>query len=255
MGILIAVVGKGGTGKSTVSSMLVRLLRDKGVGPVFAVDADPNSTLAPMLGAPSEETISGIREEVLKEKAVVTGIPKERLLTMKIEECLFESKGFDVLTMGQPEGPSCYCYVNNLLRGALTRLRANYSATVVDNEAGMEHLSRMNTDTIDCMVMVCEPTVVSARAVARINALSGSLPVGVERRVLVWNKVRDGEVPAKALAVLADETFDDVIMLPADASAALLSVEEGCAMDMKIPDGFEKLLNVWPRDSVPVGKG
>ncbi len=243
MNPLIAVVGKGGTGKSTVSSVLVRLLMEHGERPVLAVDADPNNTLAPFLGVSCSRTIGEIRDEVLAEKEKSTGIPKERLLEMKVEECLQESEGFDLLTMGRSEGPGCYCYVNNLLRGAMARLRANYRATVVDNAAGMEHLSRMNNKTIDCMVLVCEPTSVSARAAVRINALADSLHVEVARRVLVWNKVEGWEPPENVRALAGEERFDDVVVLPADAEIARLSIEEKSVLKIAIPDAFSTLLH------------
>ncbi len=241
MGHLVAVTGKGGTGKSTVSAFLVRLLIEQGVRPVLAVDADPNSTLAPLLDVPSAATISEIREEVLKEKANITGIPKERLLEMKLEECIHEARGFDLLTMGRPEGPDCYCYVNNLLRGALSKLRANYRATVVDNEAGMEHLSRMNTNDIDCLMLVCEPTAVSARAASRIVALANSLRVRVWRRALVWNKVSSDGVPDAARELLADDIFDETVFLPFDDGVAQLAAEERSVLSAPIPEAFLRL--------------
>jgi CO dehydrogenase maturation factor len=255
MSYLIAVAGKGGTGKSTVSAFLVRLLLEEGIRPVLAVDADPNSTLGPLLGVQPGTTIGEIREEVLKEKASITGIPKERLLEMKLEECIHESNGFDLLTMGRPEGPDCYCYINNLLRGALTRLRSNYRAIVVDNEAGMEHLSRMNMNVIDSLVMVCEPTVVSARAAARIAVLVDSLPVSVRRRVLVWNKVEGSEPPNAPRALLAGERFDDTILLPEDDGVAQLSVEEKSVMGMAIPERFTALLKVYANGPLAAVKG
>jgi len=255
MSYMIAVAGKGGTGKSTVSAFLVRLLIEEGVRPVLAVDADPNSTLGPLLGVQPGTTIGEIREDILKEKANVTGVPKERLLEMKLEECIQESRGFDLLTMGRPEGPDCYCYVNNLLRGALTRLRSNYRAIVVDNEAGMEHLSRMNTNAIDSLVMVCEPTVVSARAAARIAVLVDSLPVAVHRRVLVWNKMKDTEAPKGPGALLAGERFDDTILLPDDDAVAQLSVQEKSVMGVAIPQRFANLLKVYAKGRLATVKG
>jgi len=250
MSHMIAVTGKGGTGKTTISAFLVRLLIENGARPVLAVDADPNSTLAPLLGFSAQTTISDIREDVLKEKANITGVSKERLLEMKLEECIYEASGFDVLTMGRPEGPDCYCYVNNLLRGALTKLRSNYRTAVVDNEAGMEHLSRMNMRDIDCLVLVCEPTAVSARAASRIVTLTESLPLTVRRRVLAWNKVRDGFVPKAAEDLLAGVPFDEVIFLPADEGVARLSAEEESVWGASIPEAFLQLLDACVGDIV-----
>lgn len=241
---LVAVTGKGGTGKTTVAAVLVRLLIDQGIRPVLAVDADPNSSLAPMMGLATGPTISEIREEVLKEKSNITGIPKERILEMKLEECIEEAGGFDLVTMGRPEGPTCYCYVNNLLRGTLSKLRSNYPVTIVDNEAGMEHLSRMNTDTIDSLVLVSEPTTVSARAVRRICSLAANLPMTVGRKVLVWNKVGPAGIPQPALEALAGNTFDDSLILPVDGSVEQLSAIEQSVLDINVPEPFTRLLDV-----------
>jgi len=242
MGQLIAITGKGGTGKTTVAACLVRLLLERGARPVLAVDADPNASLAPLLGLRPGPTLSDIREEALAKKAETTGVPKARALEMKLEECVQEAGGFDLITMGRPEGPSCYCYVNNLLRSALKSLRANYRATVVDNEAGMEHLSRMNTDSVSCLVLVAEPTLPSARAAQRILDLAASLPVRVERKVLVWNKVAPGGVPAKALKILDQRRFDATVFLPSDPDIArLAALEENALTAGPLPDAFGAL--------------
>lgn len=244
MSYLIAVTGKGGVGKSTLAAFLVRLLVEDGVRPVLAVDADPNSSLGPLLGAPVGQTISGIREEVLQEKANITGTPKERVLEMKLSECVFEGKGFDLITMGRPEGPTCYCYVNTLLRGALATLRSNYRAVIVDNEAGMEHLSRMNTDAIDCMVLVSEPTVASAQAVRRIVALTEELPVVVRRKVLVWNKTPETGVPEAARRAHGNCRFDDEIVLLRDDAIEKMSGEGESIFGVRGLDRFARLVEV-----------
>ncbi|HID11122.1 MAG TPA: carbon monoxide dehydrogenase, partial [Candidatus Latescibacteria bacterium] len=141
--MIVAVSGKGGTGKTTIAALLVRKLMRMD-GPVLAVDADPNSNLGEQLGMEVGETIGDIREEVLEEE-LPPGMTKDRYLELRIQETLTEGEGVDLLTMGRPEGPGCYCYVNHLLRGFLDRLSKNYRHIVVDNEAGMEHLSRRTT--------------------------------------------------------------------------------------------------------------
>ena len=243
MSYLVAVTGKGGTGKTTVSAFLVRLLLQKGMRPVLAVDADPNSSLAPLVGLTAGLTISDMREEVLKEKANVTEIPKERILAMKLEESIVEANGFDLLTMGRPEGAACYCYVNSLLRSALSKLRSNYRATVLDNEAGMEHLSRMNTDAIDTLVVVSEPTAASARAASRICALADRLPVTVRRKVLVWNKTRSSGVPDAVQGLLAGNAFDKTVILPGDEQVEQLCAMDQSALTAEMPEPFAGLLD------------
>jgi CO dehydrogenase maturation factor len=223
-----------------VAASLVRLLLDRGLKPVLAVDADPNSTLAPLLGLAPGPRISDIREEILEAKEDVSGIPKERMLQLKLDECIVEAKGFDMLTMGRGEGQDCYCYVNSLLRRALASMRGNYKVTVVDNEAGMEHLSRMNTDSVDCLVVVAEPTMVSARSAARIVELAGSLPVKVKRHVLVWNKVTPRGIPDDAVALLAGR-FAVSVSLPFDEGVARLAACEESALKAVLPPAFERL--------------
>ncbi|MFC1734886.1 carbon monoxide dehydrogenase [Candidatus Hydrogenedentota bacterium] len=249
MAFTIAVTGKGGTGKSTVSACLVRILRDRDVHPIFAVDADPNSSLAPLLGLPEGVTISDVRQEIMDAKDEVTGVAKTRVLDMKVGECIREAKGFDMLTMGRPEGASCYCYVNNLVRHALKKLRSQYKVTLVDNEAGMEHLSRMNTDSIDCLLLVCEPTMTSARAAARIMELGDTLPVEVKRKVLVWNKVKPEGVPEQVKIPLKDLSFDAEVVLPADERVARLSAFEESVMSSEIPEEFTMLAGACLADS------
>lgn len=259
MSTVVAVTGKGGVGKSTMAACLVRLAIERGMTPVLAVDADPNSTLAPMLGQTVTATISEIREEVLKEKANVTGVSKERILGMKLEECMVEAKGFDLLTMGHPEGPTCYCYVNTLLRGALTAMRANYHTTVVDNEAGMEHLSRMNTDNIDCMVFVTEPTISSTWAVKRTFDLSEGLPVQVHRRVLVWNKIKAHGIPDSVREPLNGCHFDEIIEVPVDEDMELLSIGTRDVFSLTLPGPVNRLLDACglraPRQNLSMMKG
>jgi len=242
MAYLIAITGKGGTGKTTIAAFLTRLFTEQGIRPVLAVDADPNSTLAPLLGVAQGPTISDIREEMLKAKGNVTGVSKERILKAKLEERIVESNGFDLLTMGRPEGQHCYCFVNSLLRQALSSLKAAYKATIVDNEAGMEHLSRMNTDSIDCLVVVSEPTVVGAKTAARILELTASLPVTIGKRVLVWNKVTASGVPKDAQAAVQPCKFDDRLSLPYDDGVAQFTAAEKSVFTARVPHEFLKLV-------------
>lgn len=186
----IAVSGKGGTGKTTVAALIIReLMRD---GPVLAVDADPNSNLGEQLGLRVEETIGDIREEVI-EKEVPPGMTKDRYMELRLQETLSEGKGVDLLTMGRPEGPGCYCYPNYLLRAFLDKLIGNYRHTVVDNEAGMEHLSRRTTRDTDWLLVVSDPSVASIKAAMRIRELSEKLKLGIRKKGLVLNRI-DGEL-------------------------------------------------------------
>jgi len=192
-GRIIAFGGKGGSGKTTLAAMVLRRLLAGGVRPILAVDADPNATLGLTLGVEVRETIADLRDRMGQAAQQVSEIPKERLLGQWLAELLTEEAGFDLLTMGRPEGPKCYCYVNGLLRRYLKELRDNYAAIVVDCEAGMEYLSRLTVDDVDALVLVAEATPIGLKSAERISLLADSLPVRVHRKILACNKV--GQTP------------------------------------------------------------
>ncbi len=182
---IIAVAGKGGVGKTTISAMLVQYLLkiDK---PVLAVDADPNSNLNAALGMEYEETIADIREEVKKQTP--GNFSKSEFFGLRLEEALSEGNGFDLLVMGRPEGPGCYCAVNNILRNYLLRISKKYKFVVIDNEAGMEHLSRRTAADVDLLLLVSDPTMVGLNSA--INAFNTAKNAGVKIKdiELVINK-------------------------------------------------------------------
>jgi len=210
----IAVAGKGGIGKTTLCALLVRSLRELSVRPVLAVDADPNSNLAEALGVEPGKALAEIREEgSAPEGSPASGIGRVRAVGDELQRAIAEAEGFDLLTMGRPEGPRCYCAVNNLLRHALDGLSKNYPAVVIDNEAGMEHLSRRTTNDVDSLVVMMNPTLPSLRAAKRILALSAELPVRIGRRMLLVNRVAPQGTPEeidRELAGLAAERLPDV---------------------------------------------
>jgi len=184
------VAGKGGTGKTTLSALLARSLIESGIRPVLAVDADPNSNLAEALGVPPGRPLAEIREESSSpEGSPPGGVGRVRAVEDEIQRAIAEADGFDLVTMGRPEGPRCYCYVNNLLRKSLDGLSRNYEAVVLDNEAGMEHLSRRTTNDVDFLIAVMDPTVPSLRAVKRILTLCGELPVNIAHHAVLVNRV------------------------------------------------------------------
>jgi len=185
---VLAVAGKGGTGKTTLAALMIQALRAK--GPVLAVDADPNANLGEALGIPVERTIGQLRDEILEHLAdLPPGVPKDQLLELGLHECLVEDEGVDLLTMGHGEGPRCYCMVNHVLRRTIETLRGNYRYVVLDNEAGMEHLSRRTTQDVDALLVVAEPNPVSLRSAARIVGLAEELKLRVHRKFLVLNRV------------------------------------------------------------------
>jgi CO dehydrogenase maturation factor len=191
---IIAVAGKGGVGKTTISAMLVQYLMhiDK---PVLAVDADPNSNLNVALGMKYEETIADIREEVKKQTP--DNFAKSEFFGLRLEEALVEGNGFDLIVMGRPEGPGCYCAVNNILRDYLARMSKKYKFVVIDNEAGMEHLSRRTASDIDLLLLVTDPTMVGV--FSAINAFNTAKSAGIKIKdiLLIINKSKGELEPDK----------------------------------------------------------
>lgn len=190
----VAVAGKGGVGKTTLAALLVEELRRRGT--VLAVDADPNCNLGEALGMEFERTIGQLRDEILERIAdLPPGVPKDQILELGLHECLVEDEGVDLLVMGHGEGPKCYCMVNHVLRRAIGTLKRNYDYVVLDNEAGMEHLSRRTTQDVDVLLVVAEPYPVSLRSARRIAGIAGELKLRVREKYLVLNRAAGGLSP------------------------------------------------------------
>jgi CO dehydrogenase maturation factor len=187
----IGLAGKGGTGKTTIAGLLVKYLVEKGKVPVLAVDADSNSNLNEVLGLEVEESLGEAREEM--KKGVATGMTKDVFMEMKLEQAVVESKGFDLIVMGRPEGAGCYCAANTLLTQYLDRLIGNYASVVIDNEAGMEHISRLTTNNIDLLIIVSDPTRRGILSAARISELTHELTLNIRRKVFVVNQAKEGQ--------------------------------------------------------------
>ncbi|MFA5388995.1 MAG: AAA family ATPase [Candidatus Omnitrophota bacterium] len=185
MAYIIAIAGKGGVGKTTISAMLTRYLLniDK---PVLAVDADPNSNLSAALGLACGDTIADIREEVKKRSP--GGFSKSEFFGLRLEEALSEGNGFDLLVMGRPEGPGCYCAINNILREYLAALAGKYKFTVIDNEAGMEHLSRRTASDIDMLFLVSDTTAVGINSAINAFCTAKSAGLKIKDTALIINK-------------------------------------------------------------------
>jgi CO dehydrogenase maturation factor len=202
---VIAVAGKGGTGKTTLAAMTIRWLRDNRSGPILAVDADPAANLSDMLGLEPGESIGSVREEMkAKGSDLPAGMTKQRFLEYKTQTGVVETADFDLIVMGRPEGPGCYCYANNLLRDILDTLGRNYAYVVIDNEAGMEHLSRRTTRDVDHLLVVSLPTVTAIRTAGKICRLAEELAIEVKGTHLVLNRMSGGVPAAVAEAILAD---------------------------------------------------
>jgi CO dehydrogenase maturation factor len=197
MSFTIALAGKGGTGKTTIAALCVRGLRELGVKDVLAVDADPNSTLHEALGAEVERSVGEITEELLQNaEQTPGGMSKDAWLELHVNRYVVEASEFDLLSMGRPEGAGCYCYANNLVRGCIDGLSRGYDYVVMDNEAGLEHLSRRTTRNVDALMIVSDPSVRGIRTATRLDELVSELDIGVGARYLIVNRGEESLDPA-----------------------------------------------------------
>jgi len=213
----IALAGKGGTGKTTVAAMVIRHLLDEKLGSILAIDADPSSNLNFVLGMPLEETIGAIREDMLDQiQSGVTGglagslpggIAKQDYLDYQIRMALVEGNNIDLIAMGRPEGPGCYCAANAMMRNIMDRIGGQYDYVVVDNEAGLEHLSRRTTRDVDILLIVTDPTQRGVIGAQRVAQLADELDIKIERRYLIVNRLPGGQMPP-ALQKAVDEMTD-----------------------------------------------
>lgn len=237
--MIVAVAGKGGVGKTTIAALLIRGLLAQGRRPLLAVDADPNACLHEKLGVEVERTLGQVREDsVSVMHGAPAGVAKRDILEMEVQSAIVEGSGFDLLAMGRQEGPGCYCAVNNLLRSFVDGLGGTYKAVVLDNEAGMEHLSRRTNAGVDVMLFVCGPSRSSARTVATLRELARSLDFRIGAEYVVLNRTNgslepevQAEIDSSGLetigivpedeAVLRYESQDESLLkLPADSTAA-----------------------------------
>jgi len=215
----IAITGKGGVGKTTIASLVVRALCESGRGPVLAVDADPNSCLDVALGVKALKTIGRIREEARETAALGmgAGITKQQLLELRIAESLVESDKFDLIAMGRPEGAGCYCYANNVLKEALGKLAQSYGTVVLDNEAGLENLSRRIAQEVAVLVLVCDATYNGIETVKRLYELAAEMAVSYGKLAVVVNRAKGVELPQGARELASLFSTPHVIALPFDA--------------------------------------
>ena len=222
MSCLIAITGKGGVGKTTLSALLVRQLIQNSKSPVLAIDADPNSCLDAALGVTVTGTVGKAREEVREEAAAAAanGISKQELLEMKIAESLVEAKGFDLIAMGRPEGSGCYCYANNVLKSVIGQIANEYPYVILDNEAGLENLSRRIVQNVDCLILVSDSSNSGMETLKRLHELSLEMNIEYKKLILIVNRLRSGKLPDKMEEVLECTKADKVIGLPDDAQIA-----------------------------------
>ena len=225
MSYLIGITGKGGVGKTTIAALIVQSLIKQSRSPVLAVDADPNTCLDQVLGVKAEQTVGGIREEArrIAGKGMAQGIAKQHLLEMKIAETLVEADDFDLIAMGRSEGPGCYCYANNVLKSILTEISSQYPYVVLDNEAGLENLSRRIVQNVDLLVMVTDPSQRGLDTVARLHQLTLEMEMKYKKLAIIVNRLRRDQLPEQVEKLKESTQADFIIGLPEDDQLAQLA--------------------------------
>lgn len=233
MTFTIAVAGKGGVGKTTFAALAIRHLHDRTGEVVLAVDADPNSNLGAKLGTEPGRTLGSIREELVSMgEGPAPGMSKPEHIDYQVRLAVKEGDGFDLLTMGRQEGPGCYCFVNNLLRNVVDSISSKYAYVVIDNEAGMEHLSRRTTRATEAMFVVTDGSKASRDAAARISALADEMGIAVGNKALVLNMSDpSGDAPAAPV-----EGFDSVHVVRRSARVRTDSERSESLMDLPRSD-------------------
>ncbi len=216
MSFSIALAGKGGSGKTSMASLIIRYLKKNNLEPILAVDADPNANLGESLGLGIKQTIGSIIASFNDEKInIPPGMTKEAYLEFRLNDAVVESKGLDLVSMGRGEGPDCYCYPNLILRKFIDTLAENYAYMVIDNEAGMEHLSRRTTQNVDELLIISDHSVKGVRTIARIRDLVSELKLRVKRQSVIINLV-----PAKIDPAITEELarlgIDSIVTIPLD---------------------------------------
>jgi CO dehydrogenase maturation factor len=247
----IAFTGKGGTGKTTIASLMVRWFVANGKTPVLAVDADSNSNFNEMLGVTFSSTVGGIREDARAQAGSLGGgLSKQQFLETQVNRALVESEGFDLLIMGRPEGPGCYCYANNVLRDVLSRISRNYPYAVVDCEAGLEHLSRRTLLDVDWLIAVSDPSVRGLRTAHRVAEVVTEMKTRGRHKALVVNQLADtsGQLTDAQKKAVAESGFERVFLLPFDEDIRRMDEDGGTIQDVehtsRMHKGISELMRV-----------
>lgn len=240
----VAITGKGGTGKTTIAALIVTAMVRSGKRPVLAVDADPNACLDAALGVKANNTVGRVREDARMISSENPQIPKRELLELKISESLVEGDDFDLIAMGRPEGPGCYCYANNVLREVLKEISNNYPYVIIDNEAGLENLSRRIVRRVDMLLVVGEPSRNGIETLKRIRALAEEMQIEYGKLIVVINRMF--EIHDAYAGLMKEIGADGIILLPHDdeirrwneEGRSFFSIPENNAVYRKVLDAI-----------------
>ncbi|MBA7706339.1 hypothetical protein ES703_115191 [subsurface metagenome] len=204
--------------------MIIRLLCGQSSRALLAVDADPNACLGLTMGVKPLGTIAEIREQARSKSPTSPGMDRVRSFEYGIQQAITEAKGFDLLTMGRPEGPSCYCAVNNILRQFLDKLNSQYEFVIIDNEAGMEHLSRRTTNNVDLLCIVAEQTPLGELTARRILALAKQLPISANQIGVIWNRTDISE-KLDGIEIFGCVPYDDAVFNASMQGKTIFDIE------------------------------
>jgi len=219
MPITIAVAGKGGTGKTTLCGMLIRYLTESSKGQILAVDADPNSNLNEVLGVSAPVTLGEIRESMLDKSAgesLPAGMTKHEYMEFMFGDALAEERGYDLLVMGRTQGAGCYCFVNNILRTQIERYSGSYSYIIVDNEAGLEHISRGTLPRVDILLLVSDCSRRGIQAAGRLRQMVDEMKLNPGALKLIVNRAPDGKLSEGVLEEIEAQKLELLGVIPQD---------------------------------------
>ena len=221
MGHVIAMAGKGGVGKTTLCGLLIQYLCESGRKPVLAVDADANSNLNEVLGVEIGPTLGELREEIERAGSdpkyrIPQGITKADWLEMRLGDALTETEDFDLLVMGRSQGQGCYCFVNGLVQVQIQKLQKHYPYIVVDNEAGMEHVSRGILPDMEKVLLVSDCSRRGIQAAGRIVQLMQEMQFHPDTVGLIVDRDPNGELDAGTKAEIESQGLDLLGVVPQD---------------------------------------
>ncbi|MCM8803482.1 MAG: AAA family ATPase [Candidatus Omnitrophica bacterium] len=243
----IGVAGKGGTGKTTFASLIILSLLKMHQNPILAIDADPNSNLAESLGIKQPKSLVEIVNEVEKIKNNLPyGMEKTKYLEIRVQEAIKEESGFDLLVMGRTEGPGCYCYANNLLREWMGKIEKNYKFIVMDNEAGMEHISRRTSGDLDILFIVSLCDKVSLRTAESIYKMINSLELNIKKVYFVLNEFpykKDVENSNFPVPVILKLPFDHEIYKLSEENKGILNLSENSIAYIVVSEFVKKMIS------------
>lgn len=251
----ISIAGKGGVGKSTFCALMIKSIIQSRDEALLAVDADSNATLGQMLGVQVGQTIGDLREELLKDaENIPAGMSKFEYVQYQLQLAITEGDTFDLITMGRPEGPGCYCYINNILRTYLDAAAGKYPFVVIDNEAGMEHLSRRTTQAMDRFFVISDFTPIGLETAERIRELGREMGIEIKEVYLVINRMPKDispETNPKLQELAAGGKYKDIFYLPLDENLMKHTLEGKSLLD--IPDDstvFQAMVEVCKKASI-----